>query len=302
MVKVATQTPIISLFLLILSLETSFIPSIALNLSVVAFCILFMLYYRRFKMLAWMIILAILPSFANYWAVQLHGDASQAVMLGTRAFVTVCIGLVFVSSISLKELLLYLAQKGLSRSWSYALIVVFNSFPLIQQEIKSLKEACLLRGQELHFWSPLIYSKVLMTVFRWRHLYLRALSAHGYDELPVSVARQVLGPEKILGVTAKTVKRALEAEKSGADYLGTGAIFPTTTKENAPITLISTLKTICQTVAIPIVAIGGLTSENIDQLMGTGIAGVAVVRDLMQAEDIEAKTQAFLTKLHDILS
>ena len=123
----------------------------------------------------------------------------------------------------------------------------------------------------------------------------------GDDELPVSVARKVLGPEKILGVTAKTVKRALEAEEGGADYLGTGAIFPTTTKENAPITLISTLKTICQTVAIPVVAIGGLTSENIDQLTATGIAGVAVVRDLMQAEDIEAKTQAFLTKLDDII-
>ena len=123
----------------------------------------------------------------------------------------------------------------------------------------------------------------------------------GDDELPVSVARKVLDPEKILGVTAKTVKRALEAEEGGADYLGTGAIFPTTTKENAPITLISTLKTICQRVAIPVVAIGGLTSENIDQLMGTGIAGVAVVRDLMQAEDIEAKTQAFLTKLDDII-
>ena len=124
----------------------------------------------------------------------------------------------------------------------------------------------------------------------------------GDDELPVSVARRVLGPEKILGVTAKTVKRALEAETWGADYLGTGAIFPTTTKENAPITLISTLKTICQTVAIPVVAIGGLTSENIDQLAETGIAGVAVVRDLMQAEDMEAKTQAFLTKLDDIVS
>ena len=123
----------------------------------------------------------------------------------------------------------------------------------------------------------------------------------GDDELPVSVARQVLGPDKILGVTAKTVERALEAEESGADYLGTGAIFPTTTKENAPITLISTLKTICQRVAIPVVAIGGLTSENIDQLAATGIAGVAVVRDLMQAEDIEAKTQAFLTKLDDII-
>ena len=124
----------------------------------------------------------------------------------------------------------------------------------------------------------------------------------GDDELTVSVARQVLGPEKILGVTAKTVKRALEAETSGADYLGTGAIFPTTTKENAPITLISTLKTICQMVAIPVVAIGGLTSENIVQLAATGIAGVAVVRDLMQAEDIEAKTQAFLTKLDDMIS
>ena len=123
----------------------------------------------------------------------------------------------------------------------------------------------------------------------------------GDDELPVSVARKVLGPEKILGVTAKTVKRALEAETSGADYLGTGAIFPTTTKENAPITQILTLKTICQTVAIPVVAIGGLTSENIEQLIGTGIAGVAVVRDLMQAEDIEAKTQAFLTKLDDMI-
>lgn len=123
----------------------------------------------------------------------------------------------------------------------------------------------------------------------------------GDDELPVSVARQVLGTEKILGVTAKTVKRALEAEKSGADYLGTGAIFPTTTKENAPITLISTLKDICQTVDIPVVAIGGLTCENIHQLSGTGIAGIAVVRDLMQARDIEARTQEFLTKLDQII-
>lgn len=124
----------------------------------------------------------------------------------------------------------------------------------------------------------------------------------GDDELPVSVARQVLGTKKILGVTAKTVKRALEAEESGADYLGTGAIFPTTTKENAPITLISTLKDICQAVGIPVVAIGGLTCENIHQLSGTGIAGIAVVRDLMQARDIEARTQEFLTKLDQIIS
>lgn len=182
MVKVPTQTPVTSLFLLLLSLETSFVPSVTLNLSVVFFCMVYMSFYRKFRMMVWMLLLAILPAFANYWAVHLHGDVSQAVILGTRALVTVCIGIVFISSISLKELLLYLSQKGLSRSWAYALLVVFNAFPLIQKEIKSLKEACLLRGQELHVWSPLIYSKVLMTVFRWRHLYLRALSAHGYDE------------------------------------------------------------------------------------------------------------------------
>ena len=119
----------------------------------------------------------------------------------------------------------------------------------------------------------------------------------GDDELPVSVARQVLGPEKILGVTAKTVKRALEAEEGGADYLGTGAIFPTTTKENAPITLISTLKTICQKVAIPVVAIGGLTSENIDQLAETGIAGVAVVRDLMHGRRYRDKNASLFDKV-----
>ena len=96
MVKVATQTPIISLFLLILSLETSFVPSVTLNLSVVFFCMVYMSFYRKFRMMVWMLLLAILPAFANYWAVHLHGDASQAVILGSRAFVTVCIGIVFI--------------------------------------------------------------------------------------------------------------------------------------------------------------------------------------------------------------
>ena len=163
-----------------------------------------------------------------------------------------------------------------------------NQYYQLAKEVKEITEA---------YQVPLIIDDRLDVC-----LAVDAAGLHiGDDELPVSVARQVLGPDKILGVTAKTVKRALEAEEGGANYLGTGAIFPTTTKENAPITLISTLKTICQRVAIPVVAIGGLTSENIGQLIGTGIAGVAVVRDLMQAEDIEAKTQAFLTKLDDII-
>ena len=79
MVKVPTQTPVTSLFLLLLSLETSFVPSVILNLSVVFFCIVYMSFYRKFRMMIWMVFLAILPAFANYWAVYLHGDVSQAV-------------------------------------------------------------------------------------------------------------------------------------------------------------------------------------------------------------------------------
>lgn len=124
----------------------------------------------------------------------------------------------------------------------------------------------------------------------------------GDDELPVAVARTLLGPNKILGVTAKTVQRALEAEKGGADYLGTGAIFPTTTKNNAPITSIKTLKKICQSVSIPVVAIGGLTPDKINQLKDTGIAGIAVVRDLMQAKNINEKAKKFLIELEKTIN
>ena len=113
---------------------------------------------------------------------------------------------------------------------------------------------------------------------------------------------KILGPEKILGVTAKTVNRALEAETLGADYLGTGAIFPTTTKRKCTHYPDFNLENNLPNGRHSSSCYRRLTSENIDQLIGTGIAGVAVVRDLMQAEDIEAKTQAFLTKLDDIVS
>ena len=118
----------------------------------------------------------------------------------------------------------------------------------------------------------------------------------GDDELPVSVARKVLGPEKILGVTAKTVKKSPRGRRRRCGLLGDRSNFPDYDQGKCSYHLISTLKTICQTVAIPVVAIGGLTSENIDQLIGTGIAGVAVVRDLMQAEDIEAKNASLFNK------
>ena len=123
----------------------------------------------------------------------------------------------------------------------------------------------------------------------------------GDDELPVSVARQVLGPEKSSVSLLKQLKEPWKQKHRVRITWEQEPFSQLRPRRMLPSPLISTLKTICQTVAIPVVAIGGLTSENIDQLAATGIAGVAVVRDLMQAEDIGAKTQAFLTKLDDMI-
>ena len=123
----------------------------------------------------------------------------------------------------------------------------------------------------------------------------------GADELPVEVVRNMIGNDKILGVTAKTVERALEAEKHGADYLGVGAIYPTTTKVITQPTSIATLKDIAATVSIPIVAIGGIKEDNMEPLEGTGIAGVAIVSEIMKADNIQEKCQSLRKKVAKIL-
>ena len=123
----------------------------------------------------------------------------------------------------------------------------------------------------------------------------------GADELPVDVVRNMIGNDKILGVTAKTVERALEAEQHGADYLGVGAIYPTTTKVITQPTSIETLRKIATTVSIPIVAIGGIKEDNMEPLKGTGIAGVAIVSEIMKADNIQEKCQSLRKKVTEIL-
>ena len=107
----------------------------------------------------------------------------------------------------------------------------------------------------------------------------------GASDLPVAVCRRLLGPDKIVGATAKTVEAAQAAYADGADYLGTGAIYPTTTHVTTKITPISTLNEICHAVPIPVVAIGGLNADNMDVLADSPIAGVAVVSAVMKADD-----------------
>ena len=104
--------------------------------------------------------------------------------------------------------------------------------------------------------------------------------------------RALIGPDKILGVSAQTVEQAVLAEERGADYLGVGAVFPTGSKDDAEDVSFETLKAICEAVSIPVVAIGGITSENTPKLAGSGICGIAVISAIYAKEDIlEAASQ-----------
>lgn len=107
----------------------------------------------------------------------------------------------------------------------------------------------------------------------------------GQSDLPIRIARRILGPDKIVGATAKTVPQATEAYEQGADYLGVGAIYPTTTKVKTVLTSTDTLRDICKAVPIPVNAIGGLNKTNIDVLRGIPIAGICVVSAIMKADD-----------------
>ena len=107
----------------------------------------------------------------------------------------------------------------------------------------------------------------------------------GQSDMPVNIARKILGEDKIIGATAKTVAQAVEAYENGADNLGVGAIYPTTTKVKTVLTSVETLKEITKSVPIPVNAIGGLNKDNIDILKNTGIAGICVVSAVMKAEN-----------------
>jgi thiamine-phosphate pyrophosphorylase len=107
----------------------------------------------------------------------------------------------------------------------------------------------------------------------------------GQSDLPIGIARKIFGPDKIIGATAKTVEQAKEAYEQGADYLGVGAIYPTTTKVKTILTSTDMLDKICHAVPIPANAIGGLNKDNIDVLKGIPIAGICVVSAIMKADD-----------------
>ena len=112
----------------------------------------------------------------------------------------------------------------------------------------------------------------------------------GQSDMEAGDVRAKLGPDKIIGVSAQTVEQAVLAEKRGADYLGVGAVFPTNSKDDATDVSYETLKAICQAVSIPVIAIGGITKDNVDELSGSGICGIAVISAIYGQKNIKDAT------------
>lgn len=122
----------------------------------------------------------------------------------------------------------------------------------------------------------------------------------GAEDMPVSTARKLIGKDKILGATAKTVEAARKAYEDGADYLGVGAIYPTTTKVKTVLTSTDTLRDITKAVPIPVNAIGGLNKDNLDVLKGIDIKGVCAVSAIMKADSPKEAARSLLNAFEDI--
>ena len=123
----------------------------------------------------------------------------------------------------------------------------------------------------------------------------------GIEDAPVSEIRRRAGDDFIIGATAKTTEQAKAAEAAGADYLGVGAVFPSPTKKNAIRITPQDLREICGSVAIPAVAIGGITEDNVSQIKGGGMAGVAVVSAIFAAQDIQKAAAELKTKVKAVV-
>ena len=123
----------------------------------------------------------------------------------------------------------------------------------------------------------------------------------GQSDMEALDVRAKLGPDKIIGVSAQTVEQALKAQEHGADYLGVGAVFPTGSKADAVEVGRDTVKAICEAVDIPVIAIGGITRDNVTELKGSGICGIAVISAIFAQDDIEGAARELRTRTEDMV-
>lgn len=124
----------------------------------------------------------------------------------------------------------------------------------------------------------------------------------GQDDMDLKTVRRLIGEDKIIGVSSHNVKEAIEAEKNGADYLGVGAAFQTGSKDDASVIDHAVYKDICGSVNIPVVAIGGITNDNLSELEGSGISGIAVISAIFAQGNVKAAAEELYRKIYEMVN
>jgi thiamine-phosphate diphosphorylase len=161
-----------------------------------------------------------------------------------------------------------------------------------------LEEALMVRQIIRRYKIPLIINDDVETALK-----CDADGVHvGQEDLPPAEVRRLIGPDRILGVTAKNIDQAKRAWMDGADYIGAGAIFPSSTKKDAIPLSLEQLSEICRSIPIPVTAIGGITAENVSSLKGTGAAGAAVVSGIFGQRDITEAVHRLKEQLLKVVS
>ena len=164
------------------------------------------------------------------------------------------------------------------------------------EEEKFYEEAVELQAMAKEYGVPFVVNDNVEIALR-----MNADGVHvGQSDMEAGDVRALIGPDKILGVSAQTVEQAVLAERRGADYLGVGAVFPTGSKDDAVEVSRETLAAICRAVSIPVIAIGGITRDNVAELKGSGIVGIAVISAIYAQADIRRAAEELAARVRDL--
>ncbi|MBS7578271.1 MULTISPECIES: CbiQ family ECF transporter T component [unclassified Enterococcus] len=173
----------LAILIFIFALELSFTTSFLMNYFVIVIALIYLLLLKKNRAIIIALFIPILPALATYWSILLHGaNQDLALLMVLRTFVFAVLGVVFSVGIDLEELLLVLEQKGLPTSFVYGIMVVIHAFPELRAEVVNLYEASILRGKKLHFYSPMLYLKTILSAFSFRTQYTEAIYSRGFVE------------------------------------------------------------------------------------------------------------------------
>lgn len=173
----------LTVLIFLFTIEISFTRSITLNVFLVGSIMVYLVWQRKLAATLMALFLPLIPALATFWSVYVNGSGlTDAWILFSRTFAFAGLGILFLVGIDLEELLLKCEEMGMPKNFVYGILVVVNAVPEILREVSEIEEASLLRGKKLHFWSSLVYVKVIFVAYSFKDRYTEAMYSHGYDE------------------------------------------------------------------------------------------------------------------------